>query len=118
MASFLIDECVPRRVHEALKNDGFEIFLVRDVLPGADDDDVLHLAYAQNRILVTEDRRFGLLAMSSGISPSAGVVIISMGNAAPEEKAQRVRAVVPTLLDSISNSVTVIGRNRIRRRSL
>jgi predicted nuclease of predicted toxin-antitoxin system len=114
VASFLVDECVPRSVYEMLGREGHQVTLVRDVLLGADDESVLRLAYETSLTLITEDRRFGMLAMNAPVS--AGVVIIAAGNISPDEKAKRVRAVLPSLLTLIPGSVTVIGRTRVRRR--
>ena len=88
MASFLVDECVPRSVHEMLGNEGHQVTLVRDVLLGANDESVLHFAGKKSLTLVTEDRRFGLLAMNAPVA--AGVVIIVAGNISPNDKAKRV----------------------------
>ena len=117
MASFLIDECVPRAVHEAVATLGHQIVLVRDVAPGVDDEDVLRLAQSDGHALITEDRRFGLLAISA-LAPTSGVLILALANASPLEKAKRVIAVLPTLIDSLAGSVVVIGPSTVRRRPL
>ena len=46
MARFLIDECVPRDVFEAVRALGHDAVLARDIIQGANDKAVLE--FAQN----------------------------------------------------------------------
>ena len=116
MASFLVDECVPRVVHEMLTCEGHTVTLVRDSLRGACDEDVLVFARDRDLALITEDRRFGLLAINARVA--VGVVVVAMGNSSPEAKSARVQHLLPSLLSLIPGNVTVIGRTNVRRRSL
>lgn len=117
MARFLIDECVPRAVFETVLALGHDAVLVRDNILGATDEEVLESAQRQNRIMLTEDRRFGLLAINGG-RPSCGVVILTLDKLSPAERAMRVHDVLPALVDEIAGSVVVIGPTRVRRRPL
>jgi predicted nuclease of predicted toxin-antitoxin system len=117
VARFLVDECVPRDVLDAVCGLGHDAVLVRDIIPGASDEDVLEFAQGQNRIMLTEDRRFGLLAIN-GSRPSCGVVILTLDKFSPAERAKRVRDVLPSLVNEIGGSVLVIGPTRVRRRPL
>jgi GDP-D-mannose dehydratase len=60
--NFLADECCDAILVSALRNDGHDVLYVKETAPGADDSTVLHLATAQQRILLTEDKDFGELA--------------------------------------------------------
>ena len=117
MARYLVDECVPRAVLDAVRALGHDAVLVRDIIQGASDEDVLKFAQEQNRIMLTEDRRFGLLAMNSG-SSSCGVIILTLDTLAPTDRAKRVKEVLPALADDIAGSIIVIGATRVRRRPL
>ena len=59
---FLTDENVSRLVIEKLRAGGFEVLSIGD---GASDQDVLATATAQKCILLTEDRDFGELIIST-----------------------------------------------------
>lgn len=116
MPSFLIDECVPRAVHKALSRAGHQITLVRDQLLGAIDEDVLAFACGHGQIVLTEDRRFGFIAIGAG--PPSSVVVLLLGDSSPSEKAARMLSVLPGILDSLADAVTVIGPTSVRRRPL
>ena len=66
MLSFLIDECVPRDVHEAVARMGHKVVLVRETLLGADDEQVVSYAREHGHVVFTEDRRFGFIAINAG----------------------------------------------------
>lgn len=116
MPFFLNDECVPRAVHEALSRAGQQIALVRDLLPGAIDEDVLAFARSHGQVVLTEDRRFGFIAIGAG--PPSSVVVLLLGDTAPSEKAARLLSVLPGILDTLADAVTVIGPTSVRRRPL
>lgn len=116
MPSFLIDECVPRAVHEAVSRAGYQIALVRDLLPGAIDEDILKFAQSHEQVVLTEDRRFGFIAIGAG--PPNSVVVLLLGDSAPSEKASRLLSVLPGILDALADAVTVIGPTSVRRRPL
>jgi len=112
--SFLVDECVPRDVHETLSRAGYQVVLVRDQMPGIDDEQVLALARQSGHTVLTEDRRFGFIAIGAG--PPSSVVVLLMGDAPPRDKADRVLSVLPGIIDSLGDAVTVISPASVRRR--
>lgn len=114
MPSFLIDECVPRDVYEAIAQAGYGIVLVRDTALGADDEEVVVYAREHGHVVFTEDRRFGFIAMNAGAP--CGVIVLLMGDAAPAVKAGRVASVLPSIANTLANAVTVIGPTHVRRR--
>ncbi len=62
---FLIDESADARVADRLQELGHDVALVaRDHRPGLPDPEVLALAHAEGRILITDDRDFGALVVS------------------------------------------------------
>jgi predicted nuclease of predicted toxin-antitoxin system len=117
MAPILVDECVPSAVIEVLRELGCPLLLVRDEMCGAPDEEVLGRALGEGLVLITEDRRFGLLALSSAESV-AGVIVVSMGDASPSEKADRVRQVWTSICDELAGRLIVVGQTRVRARSL
>ena len=58
----LANENFPRIAVEALRARGHDVAWVRTDIPGASDQDVIHRAVAENRVLVTFDKDFGELA--------------------------------------------------------
>ena len=78
---FLADEGCDFAVVCALRAADFDVAAVCEIMPRSTDSDVLKLANAENRVLLTEDKDFGWLDFVSH-ADSAGVVLIRFpGNA-------------------------------------
>ena len=56
---FLVDECTGPAVARWLREQSHDVFSVFEEARGAVDDDVLHTASAEQRILITNDKDFG-----------------------------------------------------------
>jgi predicted nuclease of predicted toxin-antitoxin system len=69
---FLVDECTGPAVAQWLRSRGYDTFSVYEQARGTDDDEVIRTAYAQDRILITNDKDFGekVLASSGRIGES------------------------------------------------
>ena len=56
---FLVDECTGSKVAQWLRDENYEVFSVFDEARGMMDDDILAKAFAENWILITNDKDFG-----------------------------------------------------------
>ena len=116
---FLVDECVLRALVIEMRGRGHDVVSVRESYPGFDDEQILALATAQGRIVLTEDRNFGTLTVRMR-QPAVGVVIAHLGRF-PGSAAQIVASVAKTIddlgADCIGN-LTVIEPGRARQRRL
>ena len=56
---FLVDESTGVVVARWLREQGYEVFSVYEEARGMDDDDIIHKAFAENWILITNDKDFG-----------------------------------------------------------
>ncbi len=56
---FLVDECTGPAVANWLRAQQHDVFSVYETARGIDDDDVIRRAFAEDRILVTNDKDFG-----------------------------------------------------------
>lgn len=63
MVLFLADECVSDFIVDDLRVRGFDVNQAKDVAPGNADDDVLAMAASMGRVIITDDRGFGELAI-------------------------------------------------------
>ena len=78
---FLADEGCDFAVVRALREEGFDVVAVCEIMSGSNDGDIIKLSHAGNRVLLTEDKDFGWLVFVSH-ADSAGVVLIRFpGNA-------------------------------------
>jgi predicted nuclease of predicted toxin-antitoxin system len=94
MSAFLANENVPRDVVEAARQAGIDLEWVHETAPGAADPQVLAMALADNRVLVTFDKDFGELAFRLGLNSSCGVVLLRPRLRSPQFLAQFVVTVL------------------------
>lgn len=79
MARFLVDECTGPGVASWLATQGHDVISIYDEAPGVDDDVVLEMAVAQNRVLVTDDKDFGEMIFRES-KAHCGVVLLRLND--------------------------------------
>jgi predicted nuclease of predicted toxin-antitoxin system len=110
---FLADESCDLTAVRALREAGHEVTAIAELSPAAPDDAVLHLARSEGRILLTEDKDFGLLAYAGG-QQTAGVVLIRFPADARSQLGQAVVNMVAKLGESLTGAFVVIEPGRAR----
>lgn len=110
---FLADESCDFGVVAALRDAGHDVSAVVEISPGSKDDVVLALARSESRVLLTEDKDFGLLAYAGGWE-NAGVVLIRFPGNVRSSLGQTVLNVVAEFGDRMSNAFVVIEPGRAR----
>jgi len=113
----LADECCDRALVRALIDDGHDVLSVSETAPGSVDGDVLSMAVASGRLLVTEDRDFGELVFA-GQQVSDGVLYIRFPGNARQTMLRLVPEFVAEHGKALVGAFTVLtpGGARIRRR--
>lgn len=117
MVAFFTDECFSGRIVGALRDAGFDIVRTVDVCPSGDDQIVLAEAYAQDRVLLTEDYDFGELCIRFGL-PTHGVVIIAVKGLSATSQGARVVQALSDLGDRVRGAFVTIEPARVRLRPL
>jgi predicted nuclease of predicted toxin-antitoxin system len=115
---FLLDQSTDARLIHHLTQRGHEATRVAREYPhGLSDAQVLAIAHAESRILITDDRDFGELVFSLG-QPHAGVIYLRLGPYADlTTRITRLEHVLATYPDHLDQFVVVSLRTvRIRRR--
>ncbi|MGH2437418.1 MAG: DUF5615 family PIN-like protein [bacterium] len=110
---FLADESCDFAVVAALRAAGFDVSAVADIDRGAKDPAVLALARSEQRVLLTEDKDFGLLAYAGG-KETSGVVLIRFPGNARSAVGDAVVSVVRELGDRIAGAFVVVEPRRAR----
>ncbi len=110
---FLADEGVDKPIVTMLRDTGFDIDYILELIPGAADEAVLELAYSQQRILITQDKDFGELVFRLH-QPHHGIVLIRLEGYIPEFKAKIVTQFLKQHEIEMTDGFTVIQPNAIR----
>jgi len=115
MPGFFADECVAAQIVDGLRARGFDVADAKDVCQGETDAKALALAAAAERVLITDDRGFGELAVRHN-QTAAGVIILLLYAlpAGVREKyaVEQIAAIAPTCEKRIS--IIEPGRVRVR----
>ena len=109
----LANENFPGIAVEALRARGHDVAWVRTEIPGASDEEVIHRAVAENRVLVTFDKDFGELAFRLGVPASCRIVLFRISPASPGHVAHTAVAVLEGRTDWAGH-FAVVEETRLR----
>jgi hypothetical protein len=112
---FLLDENVSPIIGKALSAQGHDVLLASSACRGSPDEDVVALAVAEDRVLISEDKDFGELAFRDRIR-APGLVRLVLPASEPEAKAKRLIAVLAGTPEPRGGALVVEpNRTRFRR---
>ncbi|HTT91891.1 MAG TPA: DUF5615 family PIN-like protein [Acidimicrobiales bacterium] len=117
---FLVDQCLSVELAEALTEAGHDVTHLRHLgMQRAKDREVLDLARAEHRVLLSADTDFGaLLARTGAISPSVVLFRRPIGRR-PNEQAAVLLANLAQITEALDHgSVVVFEETRLRIRGL
>jgi len=114
---FLADECCDGGLVAALRDDGHDVFYVPELMAGATDEAVLARAFAEERILLTEDKDFGELVYRLQL-PAHGIVLIRFNIAARKLKIPRMRELLMRYGERLYGLFVTLEADKIRTRLL
>ncbi len=115
LLKLLADENIPARAIELLRAAGYDLLSIRESAPGVPDEEVLRLAVAQDRILVTFDRDYGELVFRIGQEAPQSIFYLRFD----PTSASAVSDVVLALLadpSAVAGSMVIVSSQGIRRR--
>ncbi|HZS02990.1 MAG TPA: DUF5615 family PIN-like protein [Chloroflexota bacterium] len=114
---FLLDQSTDARLVPYLQQRGHDVSRVgRDYPSGLPDDQVLAIAHAEQRILITDDRDFGELVFRLGY-PHAGIIFLRLGAFADlATRMDRINHVLVQFADRLDQFL-VVSQTAVRVRS-
>ncbi|HET7505226.1 MAG TPA: DUF5615 family PIN-like protein [Kofleriaceae bacterium] len=115
MASFLVDESLPRAVTRALVAAGHDVADARDVgLRGASDDGIAARARETSSIIVSGDLDFSnALRFPPGTHP--GIVVARLPHASsPADMAARIVEAIVAVGADLKGAITIVEATRVR----
>ncbi|MCX6028522.1 MAG: DUF5615 family PIN-like protein [Chloroflexi bacterium] len=110
---FLVDECTGPAVALWLCEHGHDVFSVYDEARGVDDPDVVQKAFAENRILITNDKDFGERIYREG-RPHRGVVLLRLEDERASVKIDTIRRLLAGYADQLADHFVVVTEERVR----
>lgn len=114
MSKFLADENVPRDAVQSARATGIDLTWIKELMPGANDESVLAMSVAEERVLVTFDKDFGALAFQRGATASCGIILFRLRPSSAEYLSRFVVAVLSSSMVWAGHfSVAEQGRLRV-----
>lgn len=110
---FLVDECTGPAVAEWLRTQKHEVFSVYDEARGLDDDAIIHRAYAENWILITNDKDFGEKIYRER-HPHKGIVLLRLDDERATSKIETLRKLLENYADRLPDQFVVVTETRVR----
>jgi predicted nuclease of predicted toxin-antitoxin system len=110
---FLVDECTGPAVAHWLEQQGHDVFSVYDQARGIDDNKVIEIAQAEERILITNDRGFGEKVFRER-RPHHGVVFLRLANERSANKIRVLDQLISQYSDALSSRFAVVTETRVR----
>ncbi len=113
----LADENVPLPLVAELRRRGCDVVWIAEVAPGLEDHEVLSRAQVERRVMLTNDKDFGVLAFAKRLPAAFGIVILRTAGDSPEADLQRAVSAIERRADW-AGQLPVVESDRIRSRSL
>lgn len=115
---FLANENIPLVTVYKLREAGFDITSISLDSPSITDEEVMQIAIAEHRTIITFDRDYGELIYKYGFRPSAGVIYLRLQEFQPEEPALLLLALLNDTTIQFASLFTVVDENSIRQRKI
>ena len=109
----LADENFPGDIVLALRNAGNDVVWIHEIAPGMAEQNVLALAKAGNRVLLTFDKDFGELAYRALLQATCGIVLFRLSGLALTDRERLILASLGSR-DDWSGHFSVVTESRIR----
>ena len=110
---FLVDVGVGHLVEQYLANNGYDVVSVRALDPKMPDEEIIEIAYNEDRIIITMDKDFGELAYHSAKSHS-GVILLRLDDADGIEKTKVISNILKDYSLQLKNSFCVYQNDKFR----
>jgi len=110
---FLVDESTGPAVAAWLRQQGHEVFSVYAEARGMDDDDIIHKAFTENWILMTNDKDFGEKVYREQ-RPHKGIVLLRLEDERAVVKIETLKRLLESYADRLADQFVVVTESRVR----
>ncbi len=115
---FLANENIPLPSITQLRLDGYDVASITERYPGITDEEVLRIAVAESRIVLTFDRDYGELIFSQAMPCPPGLVYLRITPRDPLEAAALLVTLIKRNPRDLFGHFIVLERDNFRRRPL
>ncbi len=110
---FLVDECTGPKAAQWLREQAHEVFSVYEEARGMDDDDIIQKAFAEDWILITNDKDFGEKVYRER-RPHRGVIFMRLEDERATNKIEVLRRLFESYADKLNDQFVVVTETRVR----
>ena len=110
---FLVDESTGPLVARWLRDTGHDVFSVYEQARGIKDEEIIHQAFRENRILVTNDKDFGEKVYREQY-PHRGIVLLRLGDERAIVKIETLGRLLANHSDQLADNYVVVTETRVR----
>ena len=110
---FLVDECTGPRVGRWLISQGHEVFSVYEEARGLDDTKIIEKAFAENWILITNDKDFGEKVYREKY-PHHGIILLRLADDRTLSKIEAIQRVLENYSDRLADRFVVVTEKTVR----
>ncbi|MBN1485786.1 MAG: DUF5615 family PIN-like protein [Chloroflexia bacterium] len=110
---FLVDECTGPTVARWLRQHQHDVFSVYEQGRGMDDEEIAQKAFAEERILITNDKGFGEKVYREGW-PHKGVVLLRLENERSANKIKVIRRLLELYDNQLADRFVVVSETTVR----
>ncbi|GAK50877.1 hypothetical protein U14_02118 [Candidatus Moduliflexus flocculans] len=110
---FLIDVGVGKEVENYIGQQGYDMKAIRLLDPGMPDEEIILLAYREERMVITMDKDFGELVYH-GTKKHCGVLLLRLEDAAGTEKARVIASILQYHAAQLDSHFCVFQKGKLR----
>jgi predicted nuclease of predicted toxin-antitoxin system len=110
---FLVDECTGPAVARWLRAQRHDVFSVYEEARGIDDDEVIQRAFAEHRVLISNDKDFGEKIYRERL-PHEGVILLRLADERSAVKIEVLRKLLSAYSHRIPGQFVVVTETKVR----
>jgi predicted nuclease of predicted toxin-antitoxin system len=110
---FIVDESTGYGVARYLQAQGHDVLIVAETMPEADDSAILQRAFAEERIVVTNDKDFGELIFRRR-EPHHGVVLLRLQDESGKNRLQVINTLMKQHSEKLPGRFAVVTEKNVR----
>ncbi len=110
---FLVDECTGPLLARRLRDLNHDVLSIYEEHRGLDDGEILKMAEAENRIIVTNDKDFGEMIFREG-KPHKGVILLRLKDERTANKIRKIEWLLELHAERIPGNFVVATETTVR----